>query len=477
MFKMDEYGPNQQLILEALKLPELDTNIQILNQDLVCLLCEEKFSDLSQIILKDAVDGSHIPEVLEECKKEENGEKTSVDGYTEDMKKSGKDLLLQHLLLTHSFVIADVQLIADFPQYVRYWKNKFNDKPVTAYCTSLRAEVSTQTTEAGTVKEMRDFSLLSDIVPEDKELRKKLQLERLEQVLKIHEQENGSQQFSRICLYCKKVFSQHSKLFDHMAFDHNFSVGQPANLVFVNKLLDLLQGKLDGLVCLYCEKVFKSREVLKEHMRKKGHKKLNPHNKMYDEFYLVNYLEFGKNWEDISREGGEEEIVSGFDVDQDDNYEWSDWKDNVGRVICLFCPASYNQNQDLFLHMEEVHGFNFTQIKQDLKLDFYQQVKMINYIRRCVHLNTCIGCSEVFPTRDLMLEHLNWSNHYTPQPGDWNQPQFFFPTYENDNLLHCLEDDNEMSSVPIVAEELKTEISDSILQDELVRISLGKRNL
>ena len=34
-----------------------------------------------------------------------------------------------------------------------------------------------------------------------------------------------------------------------------------------------------------------------------------------------------------------------------------------------------------------------------------------------------------------------------------------------------------MSSVPIVAEELKTEISDSILQDELVRISLGKRNL
>lgn len=82
---------------------------------------------------------------------------------------------------------------------------------------------------------MRDFSLLSDIVPEDKEFRKKLQLERLEQVLKIHEQENGSQQFSRICLFCKQVFSQHSKLFDHMAFDHNFSVGQPANLVFVNK--------------------------------------------------------------------------------------------------------------------------------------------------------------------------------------------------------------------------------------------------
>ena len=31
---------------------------------------------------------------------------------------------------------------------------------------------------------------------------------------------------------------------------------------------------------------------------------------------------------------------------KDDNFEWSDWKDNVGRVICLFCPASYNQNQE-----------------------------------------------------------------------------------------------------------------------------------
>ena len=82
---------------------------------------------------------------------------------------------------------------------------------------------------------MRDFSLLSDIVPEDKELRQKLQRERLDQVLKIHQQDNSNDNFSRICLFCKQVYTQHSKLFDHMAFDHNFSVGQPANLVFVNK--------------------------------------------------------------------------------------------------------------------------------------------------------------------------------------------------------------------------------------------------
>ena len=65
------------------------------------------------------MDEFKTPKVLEDCKKEVNGEATTVEDGTEDMKKCGKDLLLQHLLLTHSFVIADVQLIADFSQYVR----------------------------------------------------------------------------------------------------------------------------------------------------------------------------------------------------------------------------------------------------------------------------------------------------------------------------------------------------------------------
>jgi hypothetical protein len=39
----------------------------------------------------------------------------------------------------------------------------------------------------------------------------------------------------------------------------------------------------------------------------------------------------------------------------------------------------------------QVHGFDFVQIKTSLKLNFYLQIKLVNYIRRCVHLNTCIG--------------------------------------------------------------------------------------
>lgn len=53
------------------------------------------------------------------------------------------------------------------------------------------------------------------------------------------------------------------------------------------------------LQCLYCERIFKDRTVLKEHMRKKQHKRINPENEKYDRYYIINYLEMGKNWRDF----------------------------------------------------------------------------------------------------------------------------------------------------------------------------------
>ena len=83
---------------------------------------------------------------------------------------------------------------------------------------------------------------------------------------------------------------------------------------------------------------------------------------------------------------------------------------------------------------------------------------MINYIRRCVRLNTCLQCGDIFPDQVTMtmmvmmmmimippwqpslLEHMTWSGHHVPGPSsDWDQPQYYFPTYENDNLLCGLE--------------------------------------
>ena len=55
-------------------------------------------------------------------------------------------------------------------------------------------------------------------------------------------------------------------------------------------------------VTLYPDKVFYSKQVLKEHMRKKQHKCINPLNKDFDKYYIINYLEPGKLWQELKHE-------------------------------------------------------------------------------------------------------------------------------------------------------------------------------
>ena len=48
---------------------------------------------------------------------------------------------LQHLLSEHNFVIGDVKLVANFPAYIRYWRNKFRTNSPDQFCTAMRAPV------------------------------------------------------------------------------------------------------------------------------------------------------------------------------------------------------------------------------------------------------------------------------------------------------------------------------------------------
>lgn len=45
-----------------------------------------------------------------------------------------------------------------------------------------------------------------------------------------------------------------------------------------------------SFTCMFCEKEFKEWQTLKDHMRKKSHKRIDPKNKKYDKYYLINYL-------------------------------------------------------------------------------------------------------------------------------------------------------------------------------------------
>nr|CAD7441685.1 unnamed protein product [Timema bartmani] len=156
---------------------------------------------------------------------------------------------------------------------------------------------------------------------------------------------------------------------------------------------------LASLLCLFCEKLFKDRTVLKEHMRKKIHKRINPDNKLYDKFYIVNYLEMGKDWQQVQKEPDEFEMSR---KGSEDNSDWSDWQDEES-------PSS-------------------------------AVVKLVNYIRGQVHRLCCMVCDKEHSSRQSLLVHMETSQHFTmPHSKQWDQPEYYFPTYEDDSFLCFLD--------------------------------------
>ncbi|XP_059190892.1 zinc finger protein 277 [Centropristis striata] len=363
-----------------------------------------------------------------------------------------KDALLKHLLLEHKLVIAEVKLIADLPKYMLYWKGRFLEQPVTDFCSVIK------TNSTGPVEKQEDYFLLCDVLLEDRVLREKLQQKRLEEVLEQQQQERDDSSFNRLCMFCSEEFSgNRSSLLNHMAREHSFSIGLPDNIVYCNQFLDTLQGKLDNLQCLYCEKTFRDKTTLKDHMRKKAHRRINANNREYDRFYVINYLELGKTWEEVQSEDDRELV-------EDEDDDWSDWQAHPVSAVCLFCDHQSETMDQIYIHMKENHGFDLHKLRMELSLRFYQQVKLVNFIRRQIHQSRCYGCQEKFDSRDAVLRHIVAEGHVMmlPDMSTWNQPQYYFPTYENDALLCTLSDSDEDEGdktnhgedIPVFAEDI-----------------------
>ncbi|XP_074619362.1 zinc finger protein 277-like isoform X1 [Acropora palmata] len=353
------------------------------------------------------------------------------------------DAVLHHLLVEHQLVIGDVAQVCDIRRYLSYWKVRLKEKPIKEFCPVININ-----SKPGDVGPKIQYFLLCDSLPEERALREELQRKRLENILECQQQERSDTCFSRTCLFCKQHFEgNRTSLFSHMAEAHGFNVGLPDNLVNINEFLDLLEKKLTSLQCLFCEKLFKDRTALKDHMRKKQHKKINPKNKEYDRFYVINYLELGKTWEDIQNEIEEEEETR-TDGNADEG-DWNDWKDDLPPTVCLFCDNSYPVTRQVLQHMKDEHCFDFLAVTHSLGLDFYHQVKIVNYVRRQVYQNNCVKCEVNFCSKQAVLDHMEKEQHFSlpDEKSSWDQPQYFFPTYENDTLLCSLEDDEEGDDV------------------------------
>ncbi|KNC75279.1 hypothetical protein SARC_12194 [Sphaeroforma arctica JP610] len=380
----------------------------------------------------------------------------------------GQVEVLEHLALEHKLIVGKVENIAKLDEYLQYWKEKFTTHMLEDFAFTIdpmgypEAESTVKSATRG-LTESTLIYMLSDKLAIDAELRNRLEKERLDEVLAVQERERAASDFKRKCLFCTStVEGNRADMFQHMLTAHHFNVGLPDNIVFVSEFLDHLEIMLSKLKCLSCEKTFKSQPVLRAHMRKKRHMKVNPNNTAYDRYYIVNYVETGKKWMvpeylnpsgmDSDSESRENTATVGELLAEQ---EWDDWEEDTERTVCLLCDTTVEDAKLVFSHMTSAHGFDFEALKQQGNWDFYQCVKIVNYFRRQMSLHRCPSCDMEGGNADGLKNHMETADHYSLPEDEslWNQPQYFFPTIENDPLLSALESYDELSDEDEAASE------------------------
>lgn len=352
-----------------------------------------------------------------------------------------KQSFLMHLFTKHKLVISDVNDIADLKEYLRYWRLRFKDEGLPFFCTTILLEGKPDGSEA----KNNEHYLLSDVLPEDKELRLNLQQARLEKLLKHHQFEREDKNFEKECLFCRHTSKDtRATYLKHLYEKHNFHIAKPENLIFINDLIRYIEVKLEKLQCIYCEKYFKNRVILKEHMRKKGHKRINPGNKEYDKYFLVNYLGEKEPERHKMKQHYKPKVSDNkkTESNEDSDPEWSDWTEEDGPLItCLLCEHGETDYEEILKHMEKQHEFSFK--NETKELDFYHKIKIVNFIRLQIHLKQCINCNTKFTEKQNLVKHMKESKHYTLNKEKWDQPEYYFPTYEDDLFLCFINDEDE----------------------------------
>lgn len=380
---------------------------------------------------------------------------------------------LKHLYIEHRLIIGDEQQVDMLHEYLIKWREylAITENKIFEFCTKI---ILNQLPD-GTASRNVTYYLLCDVSPKDYELRQELRNAQLELVLAMHKFERTDDEFEKNCLFCRDMIkSSRWHFIEHLFKKHFLQLGKPENLVFIDELIDTLQAKLENLVCIFCEKKFKDRTILKEHMRKKGHKRINPENTVFDKFFLVNYQrkkQIGYKKKDTEDETIDD-ITSIEDIFSCDS-NWSEWKGETQEVICLFCSQKNRDFIWLKSHIHTEHGIDFDQETEDTT--FYDRVKIVNFVRRKMFMLQCTKCDQRFSKFADLQTHLKNENHYSlGQRRDWDLPQYFFPTYEDDAFLCNLEDFNTDDDIINANEGLSIKI---YAEDSSVSINLDAEAL
>lgn len=268
----------------------------------------------------------------------------------------------------------------------------------------------------------------------------------------------------------KELSGKRKAYFEHLRQSHNFSFGNPDNLIFTDEFLDMIDEKLNRRVCLYCENTYKDWNALKEHMRKKFHKHLNPHNKEYDKFYVNNYLKQQQTWKLALHEKSLDANQKDAPNDSDEDENWDDWvqaEEEPLKLLCLFCPDHFGSLDRFRAHMLNQHCIEFDAI---LKYSFYLQVKLVNYVRNCQLMAKCVNCDQKFDDNQKLNEHYLTNAHLQwPSNEQFDRAEYLLPSLQDDHVLRILVDwEQSDESAPVIPE------SDTYTSNHLIDYDLLK---
>ncbi|KAL1236976.1 Zinc finger protein [Trichinella spiralis] len=391
-------------------------------------------------------------------------------------------LYAKHLLKMHKIVITEMDLIVDLKRYVEYWRQRFGEKDISSIFPLVVADQSSD----GLDGEVDNYYLMSPSVGEDRQLREKLALRRLEEVLQCQQRERIDSTFCRQCLFCRyTVHGNRSQLIHHLYLIHRLNLGSPDNMVFVTEYIDILSDMIRRNQCLYCEEYFADNRALMEHMRIMQHREVNPKNVLYDKFYVINYLELGKKWLEVLAEDFEDTLATFADSDEEAEEEsWNEWdEEDIEEelaFVCLLCDNAFQAVPLLLQHMLEQHHFHFSEFLENERMDFYERIKFVNFVRKKCHDFVCFICGkDDLRSSDALKKHLSEKSEEQMKrlPGreKWNKDEYLLPTYENDLLLTVLDEiGGEFVDGPVaeVHPEDLPDIYDSILNDPEIKEDL-----
>eukprot|EP00128_Syssomonas_multiformis_P004636 Colp12_sorted_trinity150504_noHs@31719 len=113
-----------------------------------------------------------------------------------------------------------------------------------------------------------------------------------------------------------------------------------------------------------------------------------------------------------------------------DEKEWEDWEEEAPPSKCLFCESMHATTALNFKHCAEVHGFDMQSYRTTNHLDFYQYVKLVNFIRSEVAKNPSLAQSQGF---DVPRSHAFWDDETYLKPVIPDDPLLVYEDEDDDD--------------------------------------------